>query len=97
MQEFLKNKKDKQNTFVIAGGVASNLSIRENLTKLSKEKNFIPVFPPINLCSDNAAMIALVGLEKYKKKLFSELNFKVNPRWQLDEKAQFLKGAGVKI
>ena len=49
------------------------------------------------MCSDNAAMIALVGLEKFKKKLFNELNFKVNPRWQLDEDAQFLKGAGVKI
>ena len=42
-------------------------------------------------------MIALVGLEKYKKKLFDDLNFKVNPRWQLDETAQFLKGAGIKI
>ena len=38
MKEFLKNKKKKKNTFVIAGGVASNLSIRENLTNLSKEK-----------------------------------------------------------
>ena len=55
------------------------------------------LFPEISLCSDNAAMIALVGLEKYKKNLFDELDFKVNPRWQLDEKAQFLKGAGVKI
>ncbi len=42
-------------------------------------------------------MIALVGLENFKKKSFNELNFKVNPRWQLDENASFLKGAGVKI
>ena len=35
-----KFKKKKENTFVIAGGVASNLSIRENLVKLSLEKNF---------------------------------------------------------
>ena len=42
-------------------------------------------------------MIALVGLEKYKKKLFDTLEFKVNPRWQLDENAKFLKGSGVKI
>ena len=57
-EEFLKNKKLKDNVFVIAGGVASNVSIRENLIKLCREKKFKPIFPPINLCSDNAAMIA---------------------------------------
>ena len=49
------------------------------------------------MCSDNAAMIGLVGLEKYKLKLFDKLNFPARPRWQLDENAEFLKGAGVKI
>ena len=42
-------------------------------------------------------MIGLVGLEKYKSKLFDNLNFPANPRWQLDEKATFLKGAGIKL
>ena len=42
-------------------------------------------------------MIALVGLEKFKKKDFSNHDLKVNPRWQLDEQAKFLKGAGVKL
>ena len=84
-------------TFVVAGGVAANQGIKNTLENLSKENKFECLFPDINLCSDNAAMIALVGLEKFKKKLFNELDFKVNPRWQLDEKAQFLKGAGVKI
>ena len=83
--------------FVVAGGVAANKGIKNKLTILSKDNKFECIFPDISLCSDNAAMIALVGLEKYKKKLFDELNFKVNPRWQLDTKAQFLKGAGVKI
>ena len=40
-------------------------------------------------------MIAMVGLEKFKIKDFSNHDFKANPRWQLDEKAKFLKGAGV--
>jgi len=66
MEEFSKNKKNIQKTFVIAGGVASNLRIRENLAKLAKEKNFTSVFPPKNLCSDNAAMIAWAGIERYK-------------------------------
>jgi len=97
MEEFLKNKTAKKNIFVIAGGVASNLSIRENLINLSNEKNFTSVFPPINLCSDNAAMIAMVGLEKYKLGIKDSLDFPVKPRWPLDEKAAFLKGSGVKL
>ena len=42
-------------------------------------------------------MIAMVGLEKFKSKKFSNLNHPAKPRWQLDETAPFLKGAGVKI
>ena len=45
MEKFLVNKKDNKNTFVIAGGVASNLSIRKNLVKLTKEKKFYIYFP----------------------------------------------------
>ena len=97
MDQFLKNKKAKKNSFVIAGGVASNLSIRKNLIKLSNEKNFIPVFPPINLCSDNAAMIAWAGIERYKKNLIDDLKFSSKPRWPLDISAPFLKGAGLKF
>ena len=97
MEEFSKNKKNKKKKFVIAGGVASNISIRENLIKLSEEKNFIPVFPPINLCSDNAAMIAWAGIERYKLNLINSLEFQSKARWPLDETAPFMKGAGIKL
>ena len=96
-KEFKKNNKNNENIFVIAGGVASNKKIRKKLTDLSLKEKFNPIFPPINLCSDNAAMIALVGLEKYKKGLFDQLNFPAKPRWPLDKNAKFLKGAGVKL
>ena len=94
---YLNENTSLKKTFVVAGGVAANQGIKNTLINLSNENEFECLFPDINLCSDNAAMIALVGLEKFKKKLFNELDFKVNPRWQLDDKAQFLKGAGVKI
>ena len=97
MDDFLKNKSNKKNIFVIAGGVASNLSIRKNLIKLSNEKNFIPIFPPINLCSDNAAMIAWAGIERFKINLTNNLEFPSKARWPLDDSAPFLKGPGVKI
>ena len=97
MNEFLINNKNKTNTFVIAGGVASNLSIRDSLIKLAKEKNFLSVFPPISLCSDNAAMIAWAGIERYKINLIDNLEFLSRARWPLDNSAPFLKGPGVKL
>ena len=97
MNEFKKTNRQKKNIFVIAGGVAANKNIRKVLSDLCIEENFIPVFPPLELCGDNAAMIAMVGLEKFKKKKFDKLDYPVKPRWSLDENAKFLKGAGVKL
>jgi N6-L-threonylcarbamoyladenine synthase len=82
--------------FVVAGGVAANKKIRSSLMKLCDENNYKYIFPPIDLCGDNAAMIAMVGLEKYKKKKFNDLDFPAKPRWSLDENAAFLKGSGIK-
>jgi len=97
MNEFKKTNRKEKNIFVIAGGVAANKNIRKVLSDLCIEENFIPVFPPLELCGDNAAMIAMVGLEKFKKKKFDKLDYPVKPRWSLDENAKFLKGAGVKL
>ncbi len=96
-KEFLNISKKKENTFVVAGGVAANKRIRKTLIDLSYENNFKPIFPPLEFCGDNAAMIAVAGLEKYKIKKFDKLNHPAKPRWPLDNKAIFLKGAGVKI
>ena len=95
--EYEKNTNKKDKIFVTAGGVAANKKIRSMLTNLCNENNYKGVFPPINLCGDNAAMIAMVGLEKFKIKQFNNLDYPAKPRWPLDENAAFLKGAGVKI
>ena len=60
-------------------------------------ENYQGIFSPIEFCGDNAAMIAMVGLEKFKLKQFDSLDFPAKPRWPLDEKAKFLKGAGVQL
>ena len=96
-EEFRKMNNTNKNKFVVAGGVAANKRIREVLTNLSEKEDFEAIFPPINLCGDNAAMIAMVGLEKFKLKQFSELDSPAKPRWPLDADAAFLKGAGVKL
>ena len=84
-------------SLVMAGGVAANKEIRYMLTNLCKEENYEAIFPPIELCSDNAAMIAMVGLKRFKLKQFNNLDFPAKPRWPLDENAAFLKGAGIKL
>ena len=95
--EFEKRNKLENKIFVIAGGVAANKNIRSMLISLCKENNYKHIFPPTNLCGDNAAMIAMAGLEKFKIKQFDKLDYPVKPRWPLDENAIFLKGAGVKL
>ena len=95
--QFKKINSQDKNSFIVAGGVAANKGIREKLIKVSKENNFKPIFPDLKLCGDNAAMIAMVGLEKFKAKQFDNLDLPANPRLALDESAKFLKGAGVKL
>ena len=87
--------KDKK--FVVAEGVPANKKIRSMLIKLCNEQNYLSIFPPIELCGDNAAMIAMVGLERFKLKKFDNLNYPAKPRWPLDDKAAFLKGPGVRL
>ncbi len=96
-EEFEKKNKLKEKVFVVAGGVAANKKIRSMLINLCEANNYKSIFPPIELCGDNAAMIAMVGLEKYKLNEFNNLDYPAKPRWPLDEKAAFLKGAGVQL
>ena len=96
-KEFEKQNDPTKKKFVVAGGVAANKRIRSMLINLCNEKNYQSMFPPIEFCGDNAAMIAMVGLEKFKIKQFDNLDHPAKPRWPLDEKAAFLKGAGVQL
>ena len=43
--------------------------------------------PPISLCTDNGAMIAWAGYEKFVSEGETDLNFKARPRWPLDPDA----------
>ena len=95
--EFEKQNNLKDKIFVIAGGVAANKDIRLMLKNLCNEQNYKHIFPPLEFCGDNAAMIAMTGLEKFKLKRFNNLDYPAKPRWALDESAAFLKGAGVKL
>lgn len=81
---------------VIAGGVAANKVIFNNLNELSKNKQFICIVPPINLCTDNAAMVAWAGCEYLNANLISDLNVAARARWPLDNNTLPLVGFGKK-
>tara|TARA_B100001121_G_C18633317_1_gene595456 strand:- start:83 stop:1159 length:1077 start_codon:yes stop_codon:yes gene_type:complete len=96
--KMFKEKTKLQNIqFVVAGGVAANKSIRENLNKLSKEMNFKIIYPDIKYCGDNAAMIAWAGIKRFKKNLLDDISATAKSRWPLDEKAPYMKGPGLKL
>ncbi len=97
MNQFSSKTGLKNCDFVVAGGVASNKSIRENLQKLAREKKFNSIFPDLEFCGDNAAMIAWAGIKRFKKKLVDDINFSAKSRWPLDSEAPFMKGPGLKL
>lgn len=70
---------------VIAGGVAANKQIRSSLNLLSDKVGYDFVAPPIKLCTDNAAMIAFAGLERFKAGIINGMDFKPVARWSLSE------------
>ncbi|WP_011582516.1 MULTISPECIES: tRNA (adenosine(37)-N6)-threonylcarbamoyltransferase complex transferase subunit TsaD [Chelativorans] len=91
-----EHPKLQQPALVVAGGVAANAAVRGTLEDLCRKKGFRLVAPPLNLCGDNAAMIAWAGLERLESGLKQEgaLAFAPRPRWPLDESAAPLFGAG---
>ncbi|MEW4468867.1 tRNA (adenosine(37)-N6)-threonylcarbamoyltransferase complex transferase subunit TsaD [Parasphingorhabdus sp. JC815] len=81
---------------VVAGGVAANVSIRSMLEQLASDYNMQFTAPPLWLCTDNAAMIAWAGAERFALGLTDPLDFAARPRWPLDRDAEKVRGAGVK-
>ena len=72
---------------VIGGGVGCNGAIRRALTRFCAEAGLRFVAPAPELCSDNGAMIAWAGLERFKLGLADNLDFAARPRWPLDANA----------
>ena len=81
---------------VVAGGVAANGSIRAALEEVSAEFGLPFSAPPMALCTDNAAMIAWAGLERFSPGAGDPLDIAARPRWPLDPDAAPVRGAGIK-
>jgi len=72
---------------VAAGGVAANLAIRKVLHRLAFEVGTVLVAPPLELCTDNGAMIAWAGAERLALGFTDTLEVAPRARWPLDEVA----------
>jgi N6-L-threonylcarbamoyladenine synthase len=81
---------------VVAGGVAANNALRGRLAELAVSADLDFIAPPVGLCTDNGAMIAWAGLERFRLGLVDGLDFAPRPRWPLDPHAAPAIGAGVK-
>jgi N6-L-threonylcarbamoyladenine synthase len=81
--ERVQNTKPK--TLVVAGGVAKNSAIRSAMELLAQKYNMTFAAPPMNLCTDNGAMIAWAGLENWRVGKIVTEPVAPRPRWPLTE------------
>ena len=81
---------------VVAGGVAANQAVRAALAQLASDAGREFTVPPQWLCTDNAAMIAWAGAERFAAGMTDELDAPARARWPLDPEAGQVRGAGVK-
>jgi N6-L-threonylcarbamoyladenine synthase len=74
---------------VVAGGVGANAQLRARLQEDARRHGTEIHFPPLELCTDNGAMIALAGLAALKRadpaEVGRRLGYAVHPRWSLAE------------
>lgn len=72
---------------VAAGGVAANAAIRRVLERVAYEAGTVLVAPPVELCTDNGAIIAWAGCERLALGLTDTLDVAPRARWPLEAPA----------
>ncbi|SET60972.1 N6-L-threonylcarbamoyladenine synthase [Oceanicella actignis] len=78
----------------VAGGVAANRTLRAALEQAARDEGGAFFAPPPALCTDNAAMIAWAGAERFARGARDGLDLAARPRWPLDRSAAPMLGSG---
>jgi len=81
-------KKTGLKRLVVAGGVGANRALRARLDAETAQRRLSVFYPPLELCTDNGAMIAFAGGLRLAAGLpAADGRFAVRPRWDLAELA----------
>ena len=72
-------------TLCVGGGVAANPVLRASYEKMCSKAGVRLVLPPLSACGDNAGMIALVALDRFKQEKFFPFDFDAKAHVNLDE------------
>jgi N6-L-threonylcarbamoyladenine synthase len=75
----------KRTRLVVAGGVGANRQLRARLMDEAAKLGAAVYFPPLELCTDNGAMIAFAGAQRMLHGVTGPASFGVKPRWDLEE------------
>lgn len=84
--ELMQESYWRPRALVVAGGVAANKTIRRALENLSQKMSTRLVIPPPELCTDNGAMIAWAGAERFARGFVDGLDASPRARWPLAPK-----------
>ena len=92
--KFFYEKYQNHKSLAVVGGVAANKTIKTELEQIAIENRFNFFTVPAKYCTDNAAMIAFLGFEKYVSSNFNSTDLTVKPRWPLDKISKPILGFG---
>ena len=92
--KFFNEKYQNHKSLAVVGGVAANEKIKTELNQIAIENRFNFFTVPAKYCTDNAAMIAFLGFEKYVSSNFNNTDLTIKPRWPLDQISKPILGFG---
>ena len=72
-------------TLIMAGGVSANSRLRMNMDRISDKEQIKVIYPRIEFCTDNGAMIAYAGWHRLRLGQKNDLSFHIRPRWPITE------------